>query len=83
MSEKTFDVPLMSRETGESAESVEVIDAVELARRLGVPPSWVRSRTRQRTPRTERLPCLRFGRYIRFAWNSTALISWLKAHEQQ
>lgn len=80
MSEETVTVPLLSQE---STESLEVIDANELAKRLNVPPSWVRSHTRQRTPKTERIPCRRFGRYVRFLWNGTALNAWLKAHEQQ
>ena len=65
MSEETVTVSLLSPAQGKSTESVEVIDANELAKRLNVPPSWVRSHTRQRTPKTERIPCRRFGRYVR------------------
>jgi len=55
----------------------ELIDSGELAARLRVPESWVRNRTRARTPRQERIPCLRLGRYVRFAWGSQALSEWL------
>jgi hypothetical protein len=83
MSEKTVTVPTLSPEAGKNAESVEVIDPVEFANRIRVPISWVRTHTRERTPKAERIPCVRFGRYVRFLWNSPRLISWLKAHEQQ
>ena len=57
--------------------SHELIDASELAARLRVPESWIRNRTRARTPREERLPCLRLGRYVRFEWGSSRLTEWL------
>jgi len=59
--------------------SFEIIDAVELARRLTVPVSWVRSRTRLRT--LDEIPTIRFGRYCRFAWGSPELSQWIAAHE--
>jgi hypothetical protein len=58
----------------------EVIDAKELAARLRVPESWVRSYTRERTPKAERIPCLRFGRYVRFEFHSPALEAWIAQH---
>jgi hypothetical protein len=58
----------------------EIIDAAELAKRWRVPVSWVFSATRERTPRTERIPCIRFGRYVRFEWGSEDLESWLNKH---
>lgn len=67
-------VPLMSRT---SRSDVELIDSVELAARWRVPESWIRSRTRVRTPREERIPCIRLGRYVRFRWGSTELEDWL------
>lgn len=63
-----------------SAPTVEIIDSKELASRWKVPESWVRSATRERTPKDQRIPCLRFGRYIRFEFGSPALDAWLAAH---
>jgi hypothetical protein len=54
-----------------------LIDSAELARRLQVPESWVRNRTRVRTPKEERIPCIRLGRYVRFEWGSNQLKVWL------
>jgi hypothetical protein len=42
--------------------SLELIDSAELAARWRVPESWIRNRTRNRTPKEERIPCLRLGR---------------------
>jgi hypothetical protein len=74
------DVPLMSREQENRSE---LIDSIELAARWRVPASWVRNRTRARTPKEERIPCLRLGRYVRFEWGSIHLAEWLakKRHE--
>lgn len=56
---------------------VEVIDSTELAKRLNVPETWVRSRSN--TKRTsDPIPHLRFGRYVRFPWGSPELREWLK-----
>jgi hypothetical protein len=60
--------------------AIEIIDSGELAKRWQVPESWVRSATRERTPRAERIPCLRLGRYVRFEWGSSDLEKWLAAH---
>jgi hypothetical protein len=60
--------------------SYEILDSTELARRWRVPASWVRSYVRERTPRDQRIPCLRFGRYVRFEWGSPALDEWLHKH---
>jgi hypothetical protein len=54
----------------------EIIDSIELAKRLNLPESWIRSQTRYRAP--DPLPCLRFGRYVRFEWDSPALKKWLE-----
>lgn len=58
----------------------EIIDAPELAKRWRVPESWVRSATRESTLREHRIPCIRFGRYIRFEWGSPDLEGWLAKH---
>jgi hypothetical protein len=65
-----------------TAAVTEIIDAVELAKRWRVPESWVRSYARERCSKDERIPCLRFGRYIRFEWGSPALETWLNQHRQ-
>jgi hypothetical protein len=60
--------------------SFELITAEELAKRWNLPVSWIRDRTRSRTPREERIPCVRCGRYVRFRWPSRELDEWLERH---
>jgi hypothetical protein len=79
MSRETADVPLMSQ-TG--IRSLELIDSEELAARWRVPESWIRNHTRARTPRAERIPCLRLGRYVRVEWGSAELSEWLAKRKQ-
>ena len=52
----------------------EVIDSAELAKRWGIPVSWVREQTRTRS--SDPLPHVRLGRYVRFEWGSPALAKW-------
>ena len=52
----------------------EVIDTAELAKRWRLPESWIREQTRTRTG--DPLPCVRFGRYVRFEWGSPKLVAW-------
>ena len=52
----------------------EVIDAAELATRWNLPESWIREQTRTRA--CDPLPCIRFGRYVRFEWDSPQLAAW-------
>jgi len=47
-----------------------LINAEEVAERLGVPVSWVRQETR-----AGRMPCLELGRYRRYDWEAVA--EWL------
>lgn len=54
----------------------EIIDAAELARRLGVPKSWVEEKVRSRTK--DKIPHYKFGKYTRFAWGSPELAEWLR-----
>jgi hypothetical protein len=56
----------------------EIIDAEELAKRWGLPSSWVREQTRSRA--ADPLPCIRFGKYVRFRWESPELENWLRRH---
>ena len=79
MSQKMPDVPLMSCTTGKGAE---LIDSAELAARWRVPKSWIQNHTRQRTPQSERIPCIRLGRYVRFEWGSHRLAEWLARKSQ-
>jgi hypothetical protein len=60
---------------GIESPKCEIIDAAELARRWKLPASWVREQTRSRA--TDPLPCVRFGKYIRFSWGSPELEKWL------
>lgn len=79
MSTPTADVRLMSQS---GCNGFELIDSAELATRWKVPESWIRTRTRQRTPRAERIPCVRLGRYVRFEWGSPRLEEWLARQRQ-
>jgi hypothetical protein len=54
----------------------EVIDAQELATRLKLPKSWILEGTRSRA--VDPIPCLRFGKYVRFRWQSPELNAWLE-----
>jgi hypothetical protein len=58
--------------------SPELIDSAQLATRWQVPESWIRNRTRTRTAKEDRIPCLRLGRYVRFRWGSPELEAWLE-----
>ena len=73
---KPFAVPSLSQKP-----TFELIDAAELARRLNLPLSWVRSHCRRRT--LDELPVVRFGKYCRFKWGSPELEEWIAAHEEQ
>jgi hypothetical protein len=57
----------------------EIIDCVELARRLAVPATWVRDHVRSRS--ADPIPCLRFGKYVRFQWASPELQLWIARHK--
>jgi hypothetical protein len=82
MGAKLTAVPALSRQQGKpEAPSIELIDAEQLARKWNVPVSWVRDRTRGRTPREDRIPCVRLGRYVRFRWPSADLDAWLERHQ--
>jgi hypothetical protein len=63
--------------------SFELLDAKELADRLRLPVTWVQEHTRARTPRTQRIPCWRAGRYVRFHWGSPELSAWIESLKTQ
>jgi hypothetical protein len=63
-------------------DGLEVITSTQLAERWQVPERWIRDRTRNRTPKDERIPCLRLGRYVRFEWGSSRLADWLEKRRQ-
>jgi len=54
----------------------EFIDSGELARRWGVPVSWVRDQVRGRAE--DPLPHVNFGKYVRFLWGSEGLELWIR-----
>ncbi len=59
-------------------EQYELLTAEDLAKRLRVPPSWIREQTRSRSLDGDPLPHLRLGRYVRFQWGSPELQAWLR-----
>jgi hypothetical protein len=84
MSAKPLPVPSQSRivEFGQKpAPAVEVLDTEGLAAKLHVVPSWVRSHVQPRCPQEERVPHVRFGRYVRFLWGSAELAAWLESRK--
>ena len=54
----------------------EFVDTPELARRLTVPPSWIRDQVRARSE--DPLPHVNLGKYVRFLWGSPALELWIR-----
>jgi len=75
MNLETSDAQMVSPKGGNG--NSEMIDSAELAARWRVPESWIRNHTRARTPKEERIPCVRLGRYVRFEWGSRQLAEWL------
>jgi excisionase family DNA binding protein len=51
----------------------EIIDAKELARRLGVSTDWIRRHTHE-------IPHLQLGRLVRFEWGGQELKAWFQRH---
>jgi len=78
--DNTTGVQLVSKYGGYAP--FELIESAELAARWRVPESWVRNRTRVRTPKEERIPCIRLGRYVRFEWGSPEVQKWLEKKRQ-
>lgn len=59
-----------------AADETEVIDSAELAKRLHVPETWVRSRSNPKRT-SDPIPHYKMGRYINFPWGSSLLQEWL------
>lgn len=59
----------------QTPQQFEILDAKGFASRLGVPTTWVFEQTRSRA--TDVIPHLRFGKYVRFRWNSPELNVWI------
>jgi hypothetical protein len=62
--------------TAPASAYFEIVDSKELGKRLCLPESWVRDQVRSRA--SDPIPCLRFGKYVRFQWGSPTLTDWLK-----
>ncbi len=56
----------------------EIIDKHKLAERTSLPLSWIEDGTRSRA--IDPIPCGRFGKYVRFRWNSPELNAWIDRH---
>jgi hypothetical protein len=57
------------------ASVYEIIDGHELAKRLALPYTWIMEQVRSRA--AVKIPHLRFGKYVRFAWGSPELTKWM------
>jgi hypothetical protein len=57
-------------------EYFEILNSAQLGERLNLPESWVRDQVRSRRP--DPIPHLRFGKYVRFRWQSPELCDWLQ-----
>lgn len=69
-------VPTLTTQTGATSGGVEMLNSAELARRLGVPESWVRSRSNPNRT-ADPIPHYKFERYVQFPWGSNVLRVWL------
>ena len=61
--------------TSAAKTQCELIDSTELARRWRVPESWVRDGVRRRAG--DKIPHVRFGKYVRFEFGCPDLDAWL------
>jgi len=58
-------------------EPDDILTPDQLAERLQVSRNWIYEKTRCRGRNGNPLPCLKLGRYLRFAW--TDVCAWLRA----
>lgn len=70
--------PVLSPKLIFGPKPTELLTAEEIADRLKLPVSWVRSRTRSRS--LDRLPSIALGRYRRYEW--AAVERWLGEHRE-
>jgi hypothetical protein len=77
----TLEIGPKSPQSDPIVEGLEILDTDGLARKLNVPPSWIRQHVQGRTPAEQRIPHLKLGRYIRFQWGSSELARWLEAQK--
>lgn len=68
--------PTLVTQIGATSGGVEMLNSAELAGRLGVPESWVRSRSNPKRTH-DAIPHYKFGRYVQFPWGSDVLRAWL------
>jgi hypothetical protein len=64
---------------GAAGPFYETLTSEELAARWKVPETWIRHATRSGC--ADPLPCVRLGRYVRFAWNSPELLAWWRRRQ--
>ena len=79
MDPETAHVPSVSRP---AENGVELLDPRELAARWKLPESWIRAQSRERVPRDQRIPTIKFGRYRRYEFASARLNEWLAKHRE-
>jgi hypothetical protein len=58
----------------------EIIDSRELAKRFGLPLTWVQNHTRSHCK--DPIPQVRIGALVRFEWESPALEAWWNEHRK-
>ena len=56
--------------------TVEILTAEELAGRLKVKVGWV-NEMKKPSKSIDPIPVVRFGKHVRFGWNSSKLNAWL------
>jgi len=59
--------PTLATQIGATPSGVEMLNSAQLAERLGVPESWVRSRSNPKRA-NDPIPHYKFGRYVQFPW---------------
>jgi hypothetical protein len=72
-----FDVGGRKVNAGRAIDPVDILTPEELASRLKVSVNWVYEKSRTRGKHNgSPLPCLRMGRYLRFAWPD--IVAWMR-----
>ena len=79
--ERTDKAPRKVVEAGEGSVKntpqlgLQLIGVDEVAKKLGVPVSWVKESCRPRTPKAKQIPHIKLGRYVRF--NPAVVDEWI------